>query len=98
MSLIDRAPELMFAVRFTKRMRLSVMAITALRAFPDDVRFYWSLHGVVLTRAPGIHTDGAAPTLEEAKAQFRKSWEAWKAWANLEERDQQEPAQGRELP
>jgi len=25
------------------------------------------------------------PTLEEAKAQFQKSWEQWKAWANLEE-------------
>ena len=22
-------------------------------------------------------------TLEEAKAQFRKSWDAWKAWAEL---------------
>jgi hypothetical protein len=26
--------------------------------FPDEVRFFWSLHGVVLTRPPGIHTDG----------------------------------------
>jgi hypothetical protein len=25
------------------------------------------------------------PTLEEAKVQFRKSWDAWKAWAKLEE-------------
>ena len=24
-------------------------------------------------------------TLEEAKAQFQKSWDAWKAWAKLEE-------------
>jgi hypothetical protein len=24
-------------------------------------------------------------TLEEAKTQFQKSWDAWKAWANLEE-------------
>jgi hypothetical protein len=24
-------------------------------------------------------------TLEEAKAQFQKSWDDWKAWANLEE-------------
>jgi hypothetical protein len=24
-------------------------------------------------------------TLEEAKAQFRKSWDAWKVWAKLEE-------------
>jgi len=25
--------------------------------FPDEVRFFWSLHGVVLTRPPSIHTD-----------------------------------------
>jgi hypothetical protein len=43
------------------------------RGFPDAVRFFWSMHGVVLTRPPGIHTDGAAATLEEAKAEFRKS-------------------------
>jgi len=24
-------------------------------------------------------------SLEEAKAQFQKSWDAWKAWAKLEE-------------
>jgi hypothetical protein len=24
-------------------------------------------------------------TLEEAKAQFQKSWDAWTAWAKLEE-------------
>jgi hypothetical protein len=34
--------------------------------FPDAVRFFWSLHGVVLTRPPGIHTDGHAPTLDDA--------------------------------
>jgi hypothetical protein len=28
---------------------------------------------------------GRVETLEEAKAQFQKSWDAWKAWANLEE-------------
>jgi hypothetical protein len=51
----------------------------------DDVRFFWSLHGIVLTRPTGIHTDGYAPTLEEAKAQFQKSWDAWKVWAKLDE-------------
>ena len=24
-------------------------------------------------------------TLEEAKAQFQKNWDAWKAWTNMEE-------------
>jgi 23S rRNA pseudoU1915 N3-methylase RlmH len=32
------------------------------------------------------HADRVA-TLEEAKAQLRKSWDAWKAWAKLEEVD-----------
>jgi predicted RNase H-like HicB family nuclease len=53
--------------------------------FPDAVRFFWSLHGVALTRPPSVHTDGHAPTLEEAKAQFQKSWDVWKAWAKMEE-------------
>jgi hypothetical protein len=42
--------------------------------FPDEVRFFWSLHGVVLTRPPSIRTDGTPANLEEAKAQFQKSW------------------------
>jgi hypothetical protein len=46
----------------------------------------------------GIATNGKVATLEEAKARFRESWEAWKAWANLEERDQQNLAPGRKLP
>jgi hypothetical protein len=28
---------------------------------------------------------GRVATLEEAKAQLRKRWEEWKAWARLEE-------------
>jgi hypothetical protein len=34
--------------------------------------------------APMMRSDRVA-TLEEAKAQFQKSWEAWKAWAKLAE-------------
>ena len=33
---------------------------------------------------PMTRSDRVA-TLEEAKAQFQKSWDAWKAWAKLEE-------------
>jgi hypothetical protein len=47
------------------------------RGFPDAVRWSWSLYGVVLTRPPGIHTDGTAPTLEAAKAEFQASWRRW---------------------
>ena len=32
-----------------------------------------------------MHTDGTAANLEEAKAQFQKSRDAWKAWAKMEE-------------
>jgi len=39
----------------------------------------------VLTQPPSVHTDGTTANLEEAKAQFQKSWDAWKAWAKLEE-------------
>jgi hypothetical protein len=28
---------------------------------------------------------GGAASLEAAKAEFRKSWEAWKAWAKMEQ-------------
>ena len=47
------------------------------RGFPEDVRFYWWVHGIVLTRPAGTHTDGAAATLKAAKAEFRKSWSAF---------------------
>jgi hypothetical protein len=55
------------------------------RNFPDDVRWSSSLYSIVLTRPPGIHTDGAAPTLEAAKAEFGASWKRWLEWAKLEE-------------
>jgi hypothetical protein len=47
------------------------------KGFPDDVRFFWSLHGVVLTRPPDIRTDGHTPSLEAAKAEFKRSWVRW---------------------
>jgi hypothetical protein len=48
--------------------------------FPDAVRFFWSLHGVALTRAPDIHTDGHTPSLEVAKAEFKSNWLRWLEW------------------
>ena len=41
--------------------------------FPDAVRFFWSLHGVVLTRPPGIHTDGHTPSLERPRKQSSRA-------------------------
>jgi hypothetical protein len=50
------------------------------RGGPDTLRWFWSMN------ANGPMTrSGRVPTLEEAKAQFQKSWDAWKAWAKLEE-------------
>jgi hypothetical protein len=54
--------------------------IYEVRGGPDHLRWFWScaLYG------PMTHSDRVA-TLEEAKAQFPKTWDAWKAWAKLEE-------------
>jgi hypothetical protein len=43
------------------------------RGFAPDVRWEWSVHGIVLTRPPGIRTNGAAATLEAAKAEFGRA-------------------------
>ena len=51
------------------------------RGFPDAVRFFWSLHGVVLTRPPDIHTDGHEPTREMAKARLNRGWDRWLEWS-----------------
>jgi hypothetical protein len=42
--------------------------------------WFWSM----TINGPMTRSDRVA-TLEEAKAQFQKSWDAWKAWAKLEE-------------
>ncbi len=38
-----------------------------------------------MTVNPPMARWGNVATLEEAKAQFQKNWDAWKAWAKLEE-------------
>jgi hypothetical protein len=50
------------------------------RGGPEHLRWFWSFaqHGPV-------RRSGRVKTLEEAKSKFQKSWEEWKAWANLEE-------------
>ena len=50
------------------------------RRGPDNLRWFWSM----TVNGPMTRADRVA-TLEEAKAQFQKSWDAWKAWAKLEE-------------
>jgi hypothetical protein len=50
------------------------------RGGPDNLRWFWSM-----TVNGPMTRSGRVATLEEAKAQFQQSWDAWKAWANLEE-------------
>ena len=45
------------------------------RGGPDNLRWF---------NGP-MARSGRVASLEEAKAQFQKSWDAWKAWAKLEE-------------
>jgi hypothetical protein len=54
--------------------------IYRIRGDPDHLRWFWSLTvNGPMTRAAHV------ATLDEAKAQFQNSWDAWKAWAKLEE-------------
>ena len=48
------------------------------RGGPESLRWFWSMNA----NGPMTRSDKVA-TLEEAKAQFQKSWGAWKAWAKL---------------
>jgi hypothetical protein len=50
------------------------------RGGPNSLRWFWSM----TVNGPMTCADRVA-TLEEAKAQFQKSWDEWKAWAKLEE-------------
>ena len=60
--------------------RVGSAASTRARGGPDSLRWFWSL----TVNGPMTRSDRVA-SLEEAKAQFQKSWDAWKAWAKLEE-------------
>ena len=50
------------------------------RGQPENLRWFWSL-----TINGPMMRSGRVASLEEAKAQLQKSWDAWKAWAKLEE-------------
>ena len=50
------------------------------RGGPDSMRWFWSM----TVNGPMTRSNRVA-TLEEAKAQFQKSWDDWKAWAKLKE-------------
>jgi hypothetical protein len=50
------------------------------RGGPDSLPWFWSL----IVNGPMTRSDKVA-ILEEATTQFLKSWDAWKAWAKMEE-------------
>ena len=54
------------------------------RGGPDNMRWFWSLYGVV-GKPSKVHTNDHAPTLDEARAQFEAAWRQWLAWAKLQE-------------
>jgi hypothetical protein len=56
--------------------------IYEVRGSPPHLRWFWSLH----LNGPMKRSDRVG-SLDEAKGQLKTSWEAWKDWANLEERD-----------
>jgi hypothetical protein len=51
-----------------------------LAAPTDDVRWLWSIQ-IVGAHEAGIDMNGRAATLDEAKAGFKKNYEAWQAWS-----------------
>jgi hypothetical protein len=60
------------------------------RGGPEHLRWFWSF----AVQGPMTRSDRVA-TFQEAKAQLQKSWEAWKAWAKLEDRlSNAEPRRG----
>ena len=61
-------------------LELSASGFYEVRGGPDHLRWFWSL----TVNGPMTRSDKVA-TLEEAKAQFQNSWDAWKAGAGLRE-------------
>ena len=54
------------------------------RGGPERMRWFWSGFGI-FGKPVDLRTDGHAPTLDEAKAQFEAAWRRWLASAKLQE-------------
>jgi hypothetical protein len=50
------------------------------RGGPETLRWFWSM----TVNGPMTRSNRVA-SLQEAEAQFQKSWDEWKVWAKLEE-------------
>ena len=51
------------------------------RGGPDNLRWFWSL----TVNGPMTRADSVWRPWRRRRPQFQKSWDAWKAWAKLEE-------------
>jgi hypothetical protein len=49
----------------------------------NEATWFWTLNGVPSPVPTGLCLAGFAGTVDEAKAELKKSWEQWLAWANL---------------
>ena len=58
------------------------------RHVPADVRWFWSITAFHVDPTLEINTNGRVPTLEEAKAQFKSSWERVRAASKQKEQQQ----------
>jgi hypothetical protein len=52
-------------------------------AADEDVRWFWAIQ-VVGAHKAGIVTTGNAPTLDMAKAAFRRNWEGYETWKAMQ--------------
>jgi hypothetical protein len=79
----SRNPHSEVAVKDLQTGEVTVVA----KAWAEHLRWFWALHFPSKSgrRSKNLRTDNRAATLEEAKAQFQKSWDEWKEWAKMEE-------------
>ena len=80
MGLMTRVP--LRTVRTTPLTAADGMLVASIqtRGGPENLRWFWSM----TVNGPMTRSNRVA-SLEEAKAQFQKSWDERKAWAKLEE-------------
>jgi len=49
----------------------------------NETTWFWALNGVPSPVPTGLCLAGFAGTVDEARAELKKNWEQWLAWANL---------------
>lgn len=49
----------------------------------NETTWFWALNGLPAHVPTGLCLAGFAGTVDEAKAELKRSWEQWLTWANL---------------